>query len=244
MRPFGCLIFLLSLTTSSFASEITPENAGSECQTPMAKKILTPRYPAEALRDGIGGKVVVVAWIDRCGRVVKSEIIKSSGNKLLNAAALEAANNSIFRPEENSEQQLFRLELPYGFTADSELRLEKAVWPASHKKAYFILDEQSKSFASVQAAFDSVAGQPHRLISKQSMLDMRQLKNKNGDVWLFLSDSSTYKFKIAALYQRIQAEKPTVSVQVFCDQSIKDCDLIKDQLLKSGLQPFAKSLNQ
>lgn len=67
-----------------------------------------------------------------------------------------------------------------------ELRFEKAAWPASHKKAYFILDELPIPFASVEAAFDSVIKQPHRLINKQPVLDMRQLKNKSGDVWPYL----------------------------------------------------------
>ena len=98
MRLLICLIFSLACTTSCFASEIAVDNAYSECQG-IAAKNLTPRYPAEALGDGIGGKVVVAAWIDNCGRVVKSEVIKSSGNKLLNAAALEAADKSIFSPK-------------------------------------------------------------------------------------------------------------------------------------------------
>ena len=99
-------------------------------------------------------------------------------------------------------------------------------------------------FASLETAFDSVIKQPHRLTNKQPVLDMRQLKNKSGDVWLFIADHSTYKFKVAARYQRIQGARPTVSVQVSCDQSIKDCSEIKEQLLKSGLHPFAKSLGQ
>lgn len=243
MRFIICLVLCLAFTTSCLASETVAANSYYECADIAAKNV-APRYPVEALRDGVGGAVIIAVWLDKCGRAIKSEVIKSSGSKLLNAAALEAANQSIFKPANSAEELLLPIEVPYTFTADSKVRFEKAVWPASHKKAHFISDELPVQFDSVQAAFDSVIKQPHRLVSKQPVLDMRQLKNGNGDIWLFLADNSTYKFKVAARYQRTQAEQPTVSVQVSCDQSIKDCDEMKAGLLKSGLPPFAKSLNQ
>lgn len=55
-------------------------------------------YP-DALRDhGIGGVVVLRLWIDEQGRVVRSEVARSSGFDRLDAAALRVVPAMRFRP--------------------------------------------------------------------------------------------------------------------------------------------------
>jgi TonB family protein len=245
MRPIVFLLFYAALMSSCFAQDETSIIASSpaECSGITPKKAI-PRYPAQALRDRKDGKVVVAVWIDSCGSVQQTELVKSSGNALLNAAAIDAANNSVFKPENSSFGKLSRIEVPYQFTSDKkEYKSEKPFWPASHKKAYFVLSETPFPFQTVQEALNMVSSQPSRLLSARPVQRMLQLKNEKGDVWLFLADNTTYKFKIAARYQRVQAENPTVSVQVLCDPSIRDCEKMKAILLKSGLLPFARSLN-
>ena len=51
-----------------------------------------------ALRRGAEGKPLVKVWINKLGKVTKSELIKSSGNDSIDKAALLAANKSTFYP--------------------------------------------------------------------------------------------------------------------------------------------------
>lgn len=243
MRLIICFVFCLVFTSRCFASEAMASNPDSECAGIKARNAV-PRYPFEALRDKKGGTVIVAAWLDKCGRTVKTEVLKSSGNKLLNAAALEAANKSVFSPSNDAGDALSRIEVPYTFTADTkEYRSEKVSWPASHKKAYFILDDMPMPHETVEEAKAKIYMQPYRLLGLRPTQIMLQLKNESGDIWLFLADNVSHVSKIAARYRRISADNPTISVQVLCDPAIKDCDQMKTLLLKSGLQPFAESLN-
>ncbi|MGH8049862.1 MAG: energy transducer TonB [Arenimonas sp.] len=243
MRQILFLLFYLAVIANSFASDEKPE-AVAECAGIIVKKAI-PLYPAQALRDKKDGGVVLAVWIDKCGRVQKSEVIESSRNKLLDGAAIEAANKSVFSRDDDSDQELSRIEVPYKFTVDKkEYKAEKVVWPSSHKQAYFVLDESPFPFETVEQARTKVGREPYRLVSLRPIQQMLQLENESGDIWLFLADNRTFKFKLAALYKKIPAEKPTVSVQVLCGPSIIDCTQMKATLLKSGLRPFAKSLNE
>jgi TonB family protein len=57
-------------------------------ERPKLIKRVNPRYPKQALKTGIQGKVVLEATIDKNGNVVDAVVI--DGHSLLNAAALEA----------------------------------------------------------------------------------------------------------------------------------------------------------
>jgi TonB family protein len=244
MRLILFLFFYSAFMASAFSADAIIDDSISDCSGISTQKI-APHYPAQALRDKKGGEVIVAIWIDKCGRAVKSEVFKSSGNKLLNSAALEAASKSVFNRANDLDQELSRIEVPYKFTSDKkEYKSEKVLWPASHKKAYFVLDETPMQFETVQEAKAKIGSEPYRLISWRPVQQMMQINNEDGDIWLFLADNVTYKYKVAARYHRISAEKPTVNVQVLCDPAILDCGKMKATLLKSGLLPFAKSLNE
>ena len=61
-------------------------------------KCVSPKYPTRALRRGAEGKPLVKVWINKSGKVTKSEIINSSGNESIDNAALSAADKSTFYP--------------------------------------------------------------------------------------------------------------------------------------------------
>ena len=61
-------------------------------------RCISPKYPTRALRRGAEGKPLVKVWINKLGKVIKSELIKSSGNDSIDKAALQAANKSTFYP--------------------------------------------------------------------------------------------------------------------------------------------------
>ncbi len=61
-------------------------------------RCVSPKYPTRALRRGAEGKPLVKVWINKLGKVTRSELIKSSGNDSIDKAALLAANKSTFYP--------------------------------------------------------------------------------------------------------------------------------------------------
>ena len=71
---------------------------GKGYQKVTCLKCVEPKYPARALRRGAEGKPFVKVWINTLGKVIKSELIKSSGNESIDKAALLAADKSLFYP--------------------------------------------------------------------------------------------------------------------------------------------------
>lgn len=60
-----------------------------------------PNYPYEAKKAGIEGMTVVKMLIDTDGSVMDVKVLKTSGNQLLDEAALDAAKKSTFSPAEH-----------------------------------------------------------------------------------------------------------------------------------------------
>lgn len=58
----------------------------------------TPKYPAAALRAGVGGTVLVRAQLDASGTPVNVEIVERSGSRDLDRAALTAVRKWRFAP--------------------------------------------------------------------------------------------------------------------------------------------------
>lgn len=63
-----------------------------------------PRYPAEALRRGIGGTVRVQATVAPDGSVERMDLAESSGNRHLDRAAMEAVRRWKFKPATRNGQ--------------------------------------------------------------------------------------------------------------------------------------------
>ena len=59
---------------------------------------ISPKYPTRALRRGAEGKPLIKVWINKSGKVTKSELMNSSGNESIDKAALLAADKSTFYP--------------------------------------------------------------------------------------------------------------------------------------------------
>jgi protein TonB len=64
----------------------------------------TPDYPDLARKAGIEGKAVVKMLIDIDGSVIDVQILKSSGNQMLDEAALAAARKSRFTPAKQRDK--------------------------------------------------------------------------------------------------------------------------------------------
>lgn len=58
----------------------------------------SPQYPAAALRAGIGGTVMVRAELDASGQPVDVDVVRRSGNRDLDRAAVQAVRKWRFEP--------------------------------------------------------------------------------------------------------------------------------------------------
>ena len=65
-------------------------------------KCVRPIYPPIALRRGVEGSPTVKVWINKKGKVFKTEIISFSDNESIDRAAEKAAINSSFYPLEEA----------------------------------------------------------------------------------------------------------------------------------------------
>jgi len=65
---------------------------------PQPVSMPTPEYPPLAKKAGIEGKVVVKMLIDIDGKVIDTQVLKSSGSEILDESAISAARKSLFTP--------------------------------------------------------------------------------------------------------------------------------------------------
>jgi periplasmic protein TonB len=72
--------------------------APSSTSAPVAIETPAPRYPPEALRRGVSGEVLLRIDVDANGRPHSMDVVRSSGSRELDRAALVAARGWHFRP--------------------------------------------------------------------------------------------------------------------------------------------------
>ena len=84
---------------------------------PQPIDVPKPAYPELARNAGIEGQVVVKALVDIDGSVIEAEVLKSSGNQSLDAAAVQAAYSAKFTPAKQRDQLVrVPVSIPYRFT--------------------------------------------------------------------------------------------------------------------------------
>ena len=71
---------------------------------PKPIHIPKPKYPDLARRAGIEGQTVVKALVDVNGSIMAAQILKSSGNQMLDEAALAAARKAKFTPAKQRDR--------------------------------------------------------------------------------------------------------------------------------------------
>ena len=80
-------------------------------QIPKCKRCIEPKYPRSALRSGNEGIVEVRVSISKSGRVVNANLIRSSGDRSLDKAALNAALSSTFYPLKKNSSRIIHYEM-------------------------------------------------------------------------------------------------------------------------------------
>jgi len=83
---------------------------------PKPISIPKPEYPELARKAGIEGKAIVEAIVDTDGSVIDARIFKSSGNPMLDEAAIAAARRSKFTPAKQRDMFVrVRVNIPFDF---------------------------------------------------------------------------------------------------------------------------------
>ncbi len=134
------LLFSSLIVTTGFAEDVkkkTAEKLPAEDefvpveQVPELIEQAMPVYPKEAEKKKITGKVYIRALIDKNGDPVKVKVAKSSGNGLLDKAALEAAKKNKYKPAiQNKQPVAVWISYPVEFNLDGEKKPE----PKKEKK--------------------------------------------------------------------------------------------------------------
>jgi TonB family protein len=90
---------------------------------PRVDSLVTPVYPESARKAGIEGTAVVDVTISTDGTVLGCSLATSSGNDLLDAAAVGAAQTSKYAPgTKNGKPVVMTIKVPFRFRlADSDL---------------------------------------------------------------------------------------------------------------------------
>jgi protein TonB len=87
---------------------------------PQPVSIPMPQYPELARKAGIEGNAVVKALVDIDGSIASVSILKSSGNQMLDQAALVAAKNAKFTPAKQRDKHVrVYVSIPIRFTLTS-----------------------------------------------------------------------------------------------------------------------------
>jgi TonB family protein len=148
MRATACLLMFLWISGCAGIAE--------EPAVP-ARTVLNaaPIYPPLARRMGIEGVVRLRIQVLADGSVAKIEVAESSGNALLDGAAIDAAKRSKFQAARDSKGRSVTswLSAPYRFVL--------VTGPVMQSNRSFDADDQRRSFALLRS-FPPVAGQLRR----------------------------------------------------------------------------------
>ena len=106
-RPGGYRIKTYPPTVPFFKVEVKPQPVN----------VPVPDYPNTVRDAGIEGTAVVEALLDLDGSVMDARMLKSSGNQMLDASAIEAALKAKFTPAKQRDKPVrVWISIPYRFT--------------------------------------------------------------------------------------------------------------------------------
>jgi TonB family protein len=106
-RPGGYRIKTYPPTVPFFKVEVKPQPVN----------VPVPDYPPTVRDAGIEGTAVVEALLDLDGSVMDARVLKSAGNQMLDASAVEAALKAKFTPAKQRDKPVrVWISIPYRFT--------------------------------------------------------------------------------------------------------------------------------
>lgn len=113
----ACWLVLLGLPLFP-ASQAAAQYASIDGRLDKTSRLLQPViYPEKAIKDCVRGTTVIVVDVDSEGRFIRAVVEKSSRNRYLDNAALEAASRWTYIPARNEkgETEADRIRIPLDF---------------------------------------------------------------------------------------------------------------------------------
>ena len=94
-----------------------PEQDYGGSVDPTARSLNLPRYPPEEMRRGVTGTTILILTYDVSGTVIDVTVDKSSGNRNLDRAAMQAARRWKINPGTRGGQKVAgQAKVPVVFT--------------------------------------------------------------------------------------------------------------------------------
>jgi protein TonB len=121
MRSFFCLLALLAPALALAGNSYSPRFARDEQPAEVLSFDLCPKpvYPRSSLRNEEQGTVALRFTIAPTGRVLKQQILRSSGFRELDRAGMEALSRCYFRPASIDGQPVQSpMDIQYKWTLD------------------------------------------------------------------------------------------------------------------------------
>jgi TonB family protein len=229
MTTFALAFTALALTDVSAAVKQPDAQA---CPNPIQQ---VPRYPVEAVRRDIGGEAIVAGRFDDCGRVTEVVIRKKSGNKFIDAEAVNNLKRTILSESQRSRAVDGYYEMTISFGVEKNLRYEQLDWPKTHKNPVYELDESAIGFDSVESASKAIRETDENIIRPPVYPFAHRIVQFDAptgrEFWLFINSKGTAS--VAARYRPVMDNgKPIVKMRMLCELQQKQCDDVRALLLK------------
>lgn len=234
-----------AVPTDSWASSV---DAGSApCPEP---RLTTPRYPADMMRKGIGGRALVAMRIDDCGRVLETRLAISSKRPSLDQAALAAAAGWILPADQRGHAVEGWVRAPVSFGGPIQTVSPQPIrWPKSHRNPVYRADDAPLGAASARAAEAALRGTTWLQPAYPKLNQGFHLAQESGprEYWLILhsplersrarSEPASSRLLAAVRYRLHDDEPGVVRTAFVCDGTDEECAAV-GQLVAAGL-PFA-----
>jgi TonB family protein len=145
--PSGGSTFKLDMTVRPLAASVAHREV---TEVSDGKALAPPRYPAEALRQGQGGKVVLLVDVDAQGRPTNVQVETSEPKGVFDAAVLESARAWRFQPKiEHGKAVAGRVRVPVAFETGMQPTSAPGSAPAGDYAWYRLSPDASERVCDV-----------------------------------------------------------------------------------------------
>lgn len=110
------MFFVMGAFTLLIAQQKTPVPFKELTVRPQLLKQVAPLYPEKARKNGWEGMTVLKIIVDQKGKVSDVTVLKSSGHRVLDRAAIAAARQFVFAPgQKDGKTVRVEMTLPISF---------------------------------------------------------------------------------------------------------------------------------
>ena len=232
------LALVMAVATAPLFGQPLPDPAAPACVP--GKPLRGPDYPVEMAKRGLGGEVVLDLTLDACGLVVDA-VVKQGDKKLLNDAALASVKGVTLTESQRAGARDGHLSLPITFNMKAGRGYQKIVWPTTHRRPRYILDDQAMAYATAAEADASIKAPPDQFWPSPYAVRSRFVQVGDPaarEFWLFVFKNGIAN--VAVHYRPVMVDgDPVVKLALRCSDTPEACTSTEELLLQ-GL-PFAKA---